>query len=291
MKANSASRTAQYMALFRAVETVRSQSKRLFEDPYAINFLDKGLKLVTKIASIPFVGNLIPKLIHQKGIGAISSGIARTKYIDDLLETAVNEGCKQLIILGAGFDTRSIRLDFLKKIIIIEIDHPDTSNFKKKIYRSSIGALPGNVSFQQADFNKQTLHEITEIANINYSLSTTIIWEGVTNYLTKEAIDTTFDFTKKFSSPFNMIFTYIEKEVLDNPQNFKGTKQLFENLKKNEEQWTFGFDPNGLSSYLKRFDLTLIEDQNATGYRNRYIPDRQGVLEGYEFYHVAKAKR
>jgi len=291
MKANSASRTAQYMALFRALETGRSQSKRLFEDPYAINFLDKGLKLVTKIASIPFVGNLIPKLIHQKGIGAISSGIARTKYIDDLLETTVKEGCKQLIILGAGFDTRSIRLDSLKKIIIIEIDHPDTSNFKKKIYRSSIGALPGNVSFQQADFNKQTLHEITEVANINYSLPTTIIWEGVTNYLTQEAIDTTFDFTRKFGSPFNMIFTYVEKEVLNNPQNFKGTKQLFENLKKNEEQWTFGFDPNELSSYLKRFDLTLTEDLNATGYRNLYMPDRQGILEGYEFYHVAKAKR
>ncbi|HEY6976061.1 MAG TPA: class I SAM-dependent methyltransferase, partial [Chitinophagaceae bacterium] len=228
------------MALFRAVETVQSQSKRLFADPYAINFLDKKLQRVIKIASIPFAGNFITKLIHRKGIGAISSGIARTKYIDDLLEAAVKEGCQQLIILGAGFDTRSLRLDFLKQVRIIEIDHPDTSNFKKKIYQNSIGTLPGNVSFLQADFNKQTLDEIADIANIDFSPSTTIIWEGVTNYLTKESVDSTFNFTKKFNSPFNIIFTYIEKEVLFNPQNFKGTKQLFENLKKNEEQWTFG---------------------------------------------------
>jgi hypothetical protein len=62
-------------------------------------------------------------------------------------------------------------------------------------------------------------------------------------------------------------------------------------LKRNEEQWTFGFNPNELSSYLKRFGLVLIEDLNATEYRNRYMPHRQGILEGYEFYHVAIAKR
>ena len=291
MKTNSASRTAQYMALFRAVETVQPTSKRLFEDPYAVRFLDNGLRFATKIASIPVLGNLIPKLIHQKAIGALSSGIARTKYIDDLLEATVKEGCKQLIILGAGFDTRSFRLDCLRQIAVIEIDHPDTSNFKKKIYRDVMGDLPANVSFQQADFNKQALEEIAEIISLDYSVATTIIWEGVSNYLTQEAVDATFHFTKKFMSPFNIIFTYVEKEVLDNPQHFKGTKQVFENLKRNEEQWTFGIDPNELSSYLKRFGLTLIEDLNATGYRNRYMPRRRGLLEGYEFYHAAIAKR
>jgi len=249
------------------------------------------MRFVTRIASIPFIGSLIPKLIHQKAIGALSSGIARTKYIDDLLETIVNEGCKQLIILGAGFDTRSIRLDYLRQIAVIEIDHPNTSSFKKKIYRDAIGDIPANVSFQQADFNKQTLDEIAELTNIDYSIPTTIIWEGVTNYLTQEAVDATFDFTKKFVSPFNIIFTYIEKEVLDHPQHFKGTKQVFENLKRNEEQWTFGIHPNELSSYLNRFGLKLMEDLNATGYRNRYMSDRRGLAEGYEFYHVAKAKR
>jgi len=154
-----------------------------------------------------------------------------------------------------------------------------------------MGALPANVSFQQADFNKQTLDQIAVITNIDYSVPTTIIWEGVTNYLTQLAVDATFHFTKKFKSPFNIIFTYIEKEVLDNPQYFKGTKQVFENLKRNEEQWTFGIHPNELSSYLKRFGLTLIEDLNATGYRNRYMPRRRGLLEGYEFYHAAIAKR
>jgi methyltransferase (TIGR00027 family) len=291
MKSNTASRTAQYMALFRAVETARPKSKRLFTDPYAINFLDKKLQRVTKIAALPIIGYFIPRLIHKKGIGAISSGIARTKYIDDLLEATIKEGSKQVIILGAGFDTRSVRLDFLKNISIIEIDHPDTSSFKLQILKRNIGKLPPNVSFQQVDFNKQSLNEIAEQAKINFLLPTTIIWEGVTNYLTKETIDNTFNFTKQFISPLNIIFTYIDKDVLDNPGHFKGTEQLFGNLRNNEEQWTFGFNPNKLTSYLQQFDLALKEDLNATEYRNRYMPERKGILEGYEFYRVVAAKR
>jgi methyltransferase (TIGR00027 family) len=291
MKANTASRTAQYMALFRAIETTRPKSKRLFTDRYAINFLDKELQRVTQIAALPIIGHLIPRLIHKKGIGAISSGIARTKYIDDLLEVTIKEGSKQVIILGAGFDTRSVRLDFLKDISIIEIDHPDTSNFKLEILKKNIGHLPRNVNFQQVDFNKQSLNEIAELARISFLLPTTIVWEGVTNYLTEETVYDTFNFTRRFISPFNIIFTYIDKDVLDNPRHFKGTDQLFDNLKNNEEQWTFGFNPNKLTSYLQQFNLALKEDLNATEYRNRYMPERTGILEGYEFYRVAAAKR
>jgi|SRR5208337_3795114 len=128
MKANTASRTAQYMALFRAFETVCPFHIRLFSDPYAVSFLDNGLKLVIRISTFPLFGRFIPKIIQSKGPGALSSGIARTKYIDDLLELTIRNGVKQVLILGAGFDTRALRLGFLNTISIIEIDHPDTSN-------------------------------------------------------------------------------------------------------------------------------------------------------------------
>ena len=291
MKANTASRTAQYMALFRAIETAGPKSKRLFTDPYAINFLDKGLQRVARLAGWPIIGPLIPRLIHKRGIGAISSGIARTKYIDDLVEATIKEGSKQVIILGAGFDTRALRLDFLKNISIIEIDHPDTSNFKLEVLKKNLGQLPSNVNFQQVDFSKQSLIEIADQAGINFLLPTTIVWEGVTNYLTEETIGDTFNFTKQFISPFNIIFTYIDKDVLEHPRRFKVTDQLFANLKNNEEQWTFGFTPNKLITYLQQFNLTLKEDLNATEYRGRYMPDRGGLLEGYEFYRVVAAKR
>ncbi|HYC28246.1 MAG TPA: SAM-dependent methyltransferase, partial [Chitinophagaceae bacterium] len=130
MKADKASRTAQYMALFRALETNRQAGHRLFADPYAISFLDRRLRLTAHCTNIPALRNWISRIIQKKIPGALSSGIARTKHIDDVLRHAIKTGVAQLIILGAGYDTRALRLDFLQHIPVIEIDHPNTSKLK-----------------------------------------------------------------------------------------------------------------------------------------------------------------
>lgn len=291
MKLKTASRTAQYMALFRAIESNRPAKKRLFYDPFASFFLDNGLKLLSKLSGITILQNTIPRLIHKNGLGAISSGIARTKYIDDLLEKTIREGAKQVIILGAGFDTRGLRLQSLKDISVIEIDHPDTSEFKLHRLRAYLKALPDNVSYFQADFQKQTLDNISESCRIHFDLPTTIIWEGVTNYLTAEAIDQTLLFTRRFNAGFNFIFTYINKQVLTHPEAFQGTQKLFKNLRHHQEVWTFGFDPDELPGYLARFNLKIMEDIGAADYRIKYMPERTDIAEGYEFYRVVSAKK
>ena len=291
MKTDTPSRTAQYMALFRAIETLRPSQKRLFTDPFAMIFLDNTLKLAVKISSIPFLRNLIFKIIQNKAPGALSSGIARTKYIDDLLEQTISDGVEQVIILGAGFDTRALRLNFLKKFSIIEIDHPATSNIKIKKLENKIGNLPSNVKYYQLDFEKQNLTDLATKYNLNLDIPTTIIWEGVTNYLNQEAVNKTFEFIQKFSDKTYIIFTYIDKLVLENPQAFQGTEQLFKNLKKSEEPYTFGIQPDKLSEYLNKFDLKLIENKSADEYRNKYMPERTNLNKGYEFYRVAYAKR
>jgi len=279
------------MALFRAIETGRPSHKRLFTDPYAAIFLDEGLKRAAKFSKVPLIGRLIPKIIQRKGPGALSSGVARTKYIDDLLWQTIRKGVKQVIILGAGFDTRSLRLDYLNSIPIIEIDHPDTAKWKIDRLKETLGHLPQNVSYFQIDFNKQSLEGLASEHNLNFSIPTTIIWEGVTSYLAQQAIDETFDFIKRFTMGSYLIFTYINKLVLDNPGSFIGTGKVFENLARNEERWTFGFNPEELSSYLAKFHLTLLEDLGASDYRKRYMPEREAISKGYEFYRVAFVSR
>ena len=291
MKANTASRTAQYMALFRAIETVRHSHKRLFDDPYAIYFLDNGLKRAVKIAALPFLGGLIQKFIHRKAPGALSSGIARTILIDELLQQTIRYGVKQVIILGAGFDTRALRLDFLNSIPVIEIDHPDTANLKLKKLKEILGKLPSNICYYQIDFNKQSLADLASRNNFNLSIPTTIIWEGVTNYLTQQAVDETFEFVEKLAKGSFIIFTYVNKHVLENPRSFDGAVELFRNLSKIDERWTFGFNPEELSDYLAKFCLTMIKDIGASEYRNKYMPERKELLKGYEFYRVAFATR
>ncbi len=283
MKAEKTSRTAQYMAFFRALETRRKD--RLFSDPYAIHFLDSKLRLAVRLYPYPIFEKYINNTINRKIPGALSSGIARTKYIDSLLEKAVSNGIKQVVILGAGFDTRAVRLDFLKTIPVIEIDHPNTSNFKAEVYTKRIGKIPENVTFLQIDFNKQNLDELALKNNLDFSIPTAVIWEGVTNYLTEEAVKSTFSFISKFAPNSHVIFTYVHKDILQNPASFLGGKKLLEDLEKIEEHWTFGFLPEELPSYLNQFKIELLEDLGADEYREKFLQKRSE--KGYEFYRTA----
>ena len=230
MKIDQASRTAQYMAFFRGLETKRKANDRLFDDPYAIDFLDHGLRFAIHAATFPFLGTYIRNIIQKKIPGAFSSGVARTKYIDDLLRQTINHEIKQVLILGAGFDTRASRLDFMKSIPVIEIDHPSTSNFKISTIKKSIGQLPENVTYCQIDFNEQSLEDLATQYNFNFKKQTTVIWEGVTNYLTEEAISKTFSFFSKFPEGSYIIFTYVHKQILENPASFLGGEKLLTDL-------------------------------------------------------------
>lgn len=289
MKAYRTSRTAQYMAFFRALETKRFNNGDLFSDPYAVHFLDCKLRLAVHLSNLPLFKSYLKKTIHKKGPGAYSSGIARTKYIDELLYATIKAGVKQVLILGAGFDTRASRLSFLQSVPVIEIDHPNTSTYKKNIYKKQIGQLPSNVSYCQIDFNKESLDELAGSHHFDFSKPTTVIWEGVTNYLTAEAVDRTFSFIARFPQGSFVVFTYVHKQVLDNPASFIGGEKLLKDLKTLEERWTFGFLPNELSDYLSQFNLALVEDSGATAYRQQYLPAR--VENGYEFYRVAMARK
>lgn len=285
MKAYKTSRTAQYMALFRALETRLQAKDRLFSDPYAIHFLDQKLRLATRLSKYAVVRKYLENTIQKKVPGAFSSGIARTKYIDDLLQNAILNGVKQVIILGAGFDTRALRLDFLKSVPVIEIDHPNTSNFKIQTYKNRLGKIPENIQFLQIDFNKQDLDQLAAQHQIDFSQPAAVIWEGVTNYLTSAAIKSTFSFISKFAKGSHVIFTYVHKDILENPKSFLGGEKLLKDLNKLEEQWTFGFIPAELPDYLNQFDIQLTEDSGANEYRKKYVPGR--TENGYEFYRTA----
>jgi methyltransferase (TIGR00027 family) len=277
------------MAFFRALETKRNNSDKLFSDPFAIHFLDTRLKLAVKASNLPLFRSYLKKKLQKRISGAYSSGLARTKYIDDLLRLAIKDGVTQLVILGAGFDTRASRLDFLQAIPVIEIDHPNTSNFKIDTYKKKVGQLPQHVTYRQIDFNIQSLDELAHQYHFDFTRPTAIIWEGVTNYLTEEAIDNSFAFISKYPKGSYVIFTYVHKQILDDPGAFFGGEKLLKDLENMEERWTFGFYPKELPNYLSNFGWALVEDLGAAEYRQRYLPER--TEKGYEFYRVAMAKK
>ena len=191
MSTSLPSRTAEYMALFRALETSSAGDKRLFADPLAAGFLRPSLKLALHLASIPVVGRGIPKIIDHRWPGARTSGVARTRLIDDLMMEGLKRGLAQVVILGAGFDARPYRLPHSAATRFFEVDQPGTSRTKRRMIEEHLGVLPKDVAFVEIDFNRQELGPELEHAGFQCGQTAFFLWEGVTNYLTEGAVDAT----------------------------------------------------------------------------------------------------
>src|SRR5262245_44652429 len=290
MKEGQASRTAEYMALFRALETTQGPARRLFEDPLATEFLTRGFRVVAGLCRFPPAGAIVRAYIDHRWPGARTSAVARTRFIDDAVEAALSEGIEQVMILGAGFDARAYRLPGMRGVPVYEVDHPLTSATKHAALEAALGSIPSLVRFIAVDFNAGPWQNAMRSSGYDPHRRTLFIWEGVTNYLTEDAVDGTLRWCASARAGSKVLFTYIHSRVLDEPQAFDGTDRLFATLGAANERWTFGLDPATLPSFLERRGLLLEADVGASDYRARYFGGRADRMRGYEFYRIAVAR-
>src|SRR5262249_43768434 len=189
MRDSQPSRTAECNAAFRAAESAKRPGLRLLNDPYAARMLPTGLRLLARASAVPILERGLTWFVDARWPGMRSSIIARTRLIDDWMLEATRGGAEQVVLLGAGFDSRAWRLPFLAHIRVFEVDHPNTSAAKQR--RLSIwGADLRHVRFVQVDFDRQTIADRLADAGFDSSQRAIIVWDGVTNYLQPEAVDT-----------------------------------------------------------------------------------------------------
>jgi methyltransferase (TIGR00027 family) len=279
------------MALFRALETAR-RSDRLFEDRFAIRFLSVAWRAMLEIARTFEATHLIERAIDKRGTGAWSSGVARTRLIDDWMGDAVAAaGARQVVVLGAGFDCRALRMPRLAKIPTFELDRPQLLEEKRKRLGGSVVATHPHLHYIPIDFLRDDVGARLSASGFVQNTRTLVLWEGVTNYLNEDAVANVFDLVAKICAPRSrIIFTYIHAGVLNGGFEAPGLDALFTHLAASNESWTFGFRPEGLGECLRRHGLHLIDDLGATEYRTKVMGVRARDLVGYEFYHVAVAE-
>jgi methyltransferase (TIGR00027 family) len=271
------------MALFRALESARPREQRLFEDSLARIFLRPRLAALARLAAIPVLGSVAPWLVDRWAPGARSSGIARTRFIDDAIRSALAEGIEQLVILGAGFDCRAYRLPGMAKPAIFEVDHPDTSRAKQEALQRAGVARPANVHPVTMDFGRNALGPTMAAAGYREAARTFVLWEGVTNYLTEAAVQATLHWCAKAAPGSWLLFTYVHRRVIEEPRAFFGAEMLFRALEAFQERWTFGIAPSELGAFLAPHGLALECDVGAADYRQQYFGQSAAHMRGYEF--------
>jgi methyltransferase (TIGR00027 family) len=235
------------------------------------------------------VGDGLSWYVDTRWPGARSSIIDRTRLIDEWLCEAVGAGVRQVVLLGAGFDSRAWRLPALADARVFEVDHPATSEEKQRRL-ARLGADFAHVRFVPVDFDRQMPAEGLIQVGFDSSQRAIVIWDGVTNYLQPEAVDAITRWAGDLARGGQFIFTYIHSGVLDGSKSFEGAAAILRAVRRSGEPWTFGLRPDTVAHYLEQRGLHLLADLGADEYRRKVMGPDARRMRGYGFYHAALAE-
>jgi len=287
MRPGRPSRTAEHNALFRALESRRPSGDRLVDDQLAEDFLSWPYKALTAPARAQIWRDALTRLIDSRWPGVRPTVIARTRMIDEMV-TEISNHTPQVVILGAGFDTRAWRLPCLRDRTVFEVDHPATQHRKREVLERNRLDHTG-VRLIATDFNLRELAEAMSAAGFDRTLPTLFLWEGTTNYLSADAVDATLRWCARAPADSHLIFTYINADVLADPSRYVGADRVFSTLRRADEKMTFGFAPDVLADHLGERGLELLDDVGAASIRAKVYGRAAQAMRGHEFYRVAHA--
>lgn len=157
LKRKGPSKTAELMAFNRVVESAKPEGERICYDSYAIRFIGpEYLKFLKVLASDPDKAKASREQMERLYPGVHNSIVARVRYFDDSVRTSIKEGLEQLVILGAGYDTRAYRIEGLKDTVrVFEVDHPDTQKMKMEKIKEIFGSLPDYIAYIPVDLTTE----------------------------------------------------------------------------------------------------------------------------------------
>jgi methyltransferase (TIGR00027 family) len=280
MKPNEPSRTALMIARQRAAHQVLDHGS-ILDDPFAMKILgeDEDEKDVLQFA------NQHP----LASIGRLFTA-ARSRIAEDALSRAVELGTRQIVILGAGLDTFSLRNPHgAQQILIYEVDHPATQAWKRQCLAEAQIALPPSLKFVPVDFERDDVGEQLVAAGFQPNSPAFFTWLGVVPYLTQDAIGRTLDYISSIQNS-EVVFDYMEPPEAFSEALRQLEKARAEQLEKIGERSGSRFEPAGMAAILRSHGFSAIEDINFQEIASRFGRTVQGLAPGHAGVHVVHAK-
>jgi methyltransferase (TIGR00027 family) len=276
VKEGAASATAGRVAALRGLTPLLPRDAQLVDDPYGVLFGPKSLsRLRETLLRHPGWAGLAAPLVDPLLKGALSLQI-RTRAFDDLVLDFLRASGRQLVILGAGFDCRALRLrQQLEGCLVLEVDHPATQAAKRHVLAGA-SAPPSPARYVAFDLERDALSGLgARLATEGHESSarTLVIWEGVTMYLTGAAVASTVGAVRELSAPGSVLgFNYVELESLAHPNAAERTWRWL--AARSGEPFRFGFDPASLSGWLRERGFQLQSDESFDALTVRWLPKR-----------------
>ena len=270
MRDDTPSRTAAFVAAARQLGQLLPDDLRLVDDPYGAAFTSRWIASMIEQAATTDDGSQAPldlSLRRLRGPLAAMPGLrrwilymqVRTRVIDDVVRDCAEIG-RQIVLLGAGYDCRALRLPELASVPVFEVDHPATQSHKRTTL-ARLGAL-SPARYVPWNFEERPMEDLPEAlaeAGHDPKLPTLTVWEGVTMYLSEPAIDASLRAIAEWSSPDSLLaMTYFSRARLAKPSLV--TRAVRAVVAQLGEPWRFGWDPEALPGYLAERGFELAQD-------------------------------
>ncbi len=213
----------------------------------------------------------------------------RTRLIDDAVRAFVADGGRQVVVLGAGYDCRALRLPELAGARVLEVDHPATQGHKRAVLDRLAARSPAH--YLAWDFETRPLDDLPDAladAGHDPAAPTLTIWEGVTMYLTEAAIDASLRAIAIWSAAGSVLaLTYMTRQRLQRSVALRAVRAVVRSL---GEPFRFGWDPDELPGYLAARGFALTSDVSTADAGHQLLP-RELAAQIVQTDRVAIARR
>jgi methyltransferase (TIGR00027 family) len=253
------STSAEGTAFCRALGALARDARLRNPDHLAHHFVTR---LGWKMGLLPLLRGLARRQLERRVPGAYVLHQVRTRVFDDVTLTALRDATSQVVILGAGGDSRAYRFRReLASVAVFEVDHPATSAWKQGCVRRMPGSPPDNVRYVPIDFGCDALGPALEKVHFDGGLRTLFLWEGVTMYLRPDAVDDVLSLVAGAPAGSSVVFDYAYAESIAHPERFEGAVAQATFTASWGEPFLFGVnpEPDSVTAFLAARGLELVQ--------------------------------
>jgi methyltransferase (TIGR00027 family) len=233
------------------------------------------------------------KIVERSDPGVYGFMIARALYMDDVVRREAADRLEQLVILGAGYDTRAYRMrDTLKDVRVFEVDQPAMSRDKRARVERALGAIPEEVRYVEVDFTRHKLLDRLAEHGYDPAARTLFVLSGVSMYLPDAAALELFSQVAVNSSPrTSLLFDYFFDDLMASPERYYGGREWIARARKSGEEPRYGVAMGMVEAVLADRGLRLVSQSDMSELAERYLrrADGSSVARPYDFAAVAQA--
>lgn len=289
MKTNRHSSTAEATAAVRAWHRMHHEPL-ILDDPYALEFTSGLWRIICRNRLLTW---LIFEYALEKLQPIAAEIICRARYTEDKLESAINNGMRQYVLLGAGFDSYALRHAATSEPLrIFELDHPLSQQVKKERIYKHHDRLPPLLEFVPVNFEKQTLAEVLDESGFDRRQPAFFSWLGVAQYLPSSAVQNTLEaLAACAASGSELVFDYLlpASELSTSDQSILERLQRF--TERRGEPLASYFTPSELATMADQCGFEVVENFSPADQAARYFSQRNHNLWPFSGYHIIHLRR